>query len=225
MVQKAGLRILQSFKDQNSRSFVELCKEAGYPTDLGGYYLRQLLRSNYLSKGERGEYLLTAKGRKYITSEHVSSDNAPRPHVLIVPKIENDLVVLERHQQPFLDRKEWPATAVTAGELRESAVERLLNERLAKSVQVSYVGVFRRLDTYDGELFDDKVFFIHTATLMNSPALKVINGVNTRIKMSELATTNNKSRSLLDIFNFTQENETYTERQYDLSYEDFDLNR
>ncbi len=221
MVQKAGLRILRSYDNQNIRSFAELCKEAGYPTDLGGYYLRQLLQGEYLSKGERGEYILTAKGRKYLTQKHIGN-STPRIHVLIVPAIDSDVVVLDRLRQPFLNRKEWPATAINAGESKKDAANRLLSERLAKADSITFKGVFRRLDYYEDELFDDKVFFVHSAKLTEPPQSEITKGRNLRISTAELSKATNKSRSLLDIFNFLNSNEIYEEHTYELTYKDFE---
>jgi len=42
MIQGAAFRVLACFHDQDVRSFTDICERAGYPTDLGGYYLRPL---------------------------------------------------------------------------------------------------------------------------------------------------------------------------------------
>ena len=221
MVQKAGLRILNSFNNENSRNFVELCKEAGYPTDLGGYYLRQLVKSGYLDKGERGEYILSPKGRQYLASNHQASFT-PRLHIMTVAAYKNDLVVLKRNQQPFLDVHEWPASAVSAAEIKAAALQRLLSERLSSAKSTDYVGVFRRIDMYDGELFDDKFFLVHKVELDQAPIEEVINGINTRIEESRLESLKNKSRSLIDIYEFSKNQHQYQEKTYELAYDDFE---
>lgn len=220
MMQKAGLRIINSFRNENSRSFVELCKEAGYPTDLGGYYLRQLLRAGYLDKGDRGEYLLSAKGRQYLASDH--QPNTPRVHSMIIATFDDRLVTLKRNQQPFLDRQEWPATAIRAGESKDDATQRLLAERLASATDLEYVGLFRRIDMYQDELFDDKIFLIHKAKLSETPIERVLNGDNICISINELKNLSRPSKSLLDIYEFTSNNQNYIETIYELTYADFE---
>ncbi len=222
MVQNAGLRILRSFNNQNTRSFVELCKEAGYPTDLGGYYLRQLLQSNYLEKGERGLYILTPKGRRFLTITPGQKTQSVRPHVLVVPQLDKSFVVLERNQQPFLNRKEWPATQIQAGESKDKALQRLLSERLAKATNVSFRGVFRRIDRYGGEIFDDKLFLVHSVILQDKPVSGVVNGVNLVVQETQLLELTYKSRSLLDIKNFLEPENHYEERVYELDFADFE---
>jgi hypothetical protein len=64
MIQGAAFRVLGCFYSRDVRSFAELCQEAGYPTDLGGYYIRQLIKGGYIEKAERGQYRLLAKGKQ-----------------------------------------------------------------------------------------------------------------------------------------------------------------
>jgi hypothetical protein len=222
MVAKAGLRILHAFENDNSRTFTELCKSAGYPTDLGGYYLRQLVSGDYLGKGERGEYILSPKGRKYVATRHSQLQSTPRLHILVVSEFDNKYVVLERHQQPFLNRTEWPATALKGGEQVQKALDRIFKERLAQTQTCDYVGTFRRIDLYQDELFDDKVFLVFKAMLIAKPPTEVVNGLLHRVAEKELGGIPHKSRSLLDIFNFMKTQEQYLEKAYSLTYDDFE---
>lgn len=222
MVTRAGLRILHAYEADNVRSFAELCRAANYPTDLGGYYLRQLVKNGYLSKAERGAYVLTPKGRTYVATRHAQPNTAPRLHVMVLARIGQKYVVLQRVQQPFINRNEWPATIVNGGEVARSSLQRLSTERLAQPVSCEYKGTFRRIDTYNNELFDDKLFLVHEVVLYNNPQHDVVNGINNMYSVDELYVLENRSRSLLDIFEFVQSGHTYVERSYDLGYEDFD---
>lgn len=213
--------MLNSFNNENTRNFVELCKEAGYPTDLGGYYLRQLLTSGYLLKGDRGEYILSPEGRRYLAGNHQSGFVA-RLHVMIVASFEDQIVLLKRDQQPFLSRYEWPATAVKGGETRDIALQRLLDERLAPTIKTEYVGMFRRIDRYKDDLFDDKLFLVHKVELNQSPIEKVVNGTNVCIHTNEFESLQSKSRSLSDIYIFCRGQEQYKEKTYQLTQIDFE---
>jgi hypothetical protein len=224
MVQKAGLKMLRSFARANKRTFVELCQEAGYPTDLGGYYLRQLVAADYLAKQARGEYTLTPKGRAHASRVHVVAGTTPRLHVLLVPRLGDDIVLLQRTWQPFIQRKEWPATAVMGGEQAADAVNRLLTERLAPADEVMFVGVFRRMDHYGDDLFDDKVFLVHSVKLERPPQVEVVNGNHVLVAAESLADQPNKSRSLVDIYAYAGDSKRplVLEQRYDLTYEDFE---
>ncbi len=222
MVQNAGLLMLRSFQQQNSRTFVELCKEAGYPTDLGGYYLRQLLNSQYLEKGKRGEYLLAAKGRQYLATTKDKPKTAPRPHILVVPTVGKNFVAIERSAQPFLKRKEWPATLIHSGEAKDEAVHRLLAKQLTQTDNITYCGVFRRLDYYEDQLFDDKLFFVHKVDLQDIPTPNDAKHKIVQINEGEIERLQNKSRSLLDILHFVNSGKSYQEQKYTLEYDDFE---
>src|SRR5688572_20585153 len=101
MLQSGAFRILSCFHQVDTMGFADLCKQAGYPTDLGGYYIRQLVRGGYLEKLERGQYRILAAGKHEIAvsyGKHMRARN-PRVMVLIVARQENNLLVLRRKAQ------------------------------------------------------------------------------------------------------------------------------
>lgn len=222
MVQQAGLRILNSFRQTDLKNFAELCEEAGYPTDLGGYYLRQLVTGGYLTKGERGQYILSPKGKAYLTHSHAPSDWSPRLNILIIATYDDELIVLQRNKQPFLNRKEWPASAIKNGETTENAIQRLLVERLTSATEVRFAGVFRKIEIYNDEVFDDKVFLVHRAVLGVEPPAEVPTGQNLHVIDSDVTNLKFAANSLLDILNFSADDATYKEQVYPLAAEDFE---
>jgi hypothetical protein len=228
MLQAAAYRLLACFETTNERSFVDLCTAAGYPTDLGGYYLRQLVRSDYLDRGERGVYVLTPKGRAQmaVAQDKHQFVNRPRLITLVVAKYADKFVVLRRGRQPFIGVAEWPARAVKLGEPLHVAAAHLATDRLTVMADPRLVGFFRRIDLYDGELFDDKLFAVHTLDLESKPErLNVSTGELELHYVGAMPQITKPARSLLDILNYVnQPSAPYVEQVYHLTAVDFEPN-
>jgi hypothetical protein len=229
MLQGAALRILVLFIDADVLSFAELCKRAGYGTDLGGYYLRQLLREKYIQKTERGRYALTAKGKQqFLANSARSFMLRPRMAVLLIAQQSNEFIVLRRTVQPFIDVVEWPAYSVAPGAPLAEAAATVLKERLGIVGQPAYVGTFRRIDMFENEVFDDKLFAMHTFTIFQGAAIKAVaaTGIPTRISSDALHLTKHPSKSLFDVLDFVTEGndpERFTERIYHLNAADLGI--
>jgi len=225
MVQGASLRVLACFSDVEVLGFAELCKRAGYPTDLGGYYIRQLIAGGYMEKIDRGQYRLLPKGKQEMALNYGRHAFRQRPRlgVIIIARQGDLYIVMRRKTQPFIGIAEWPAGIAAGGEKLGSAAQRITRERLGVDVELHMVGFFRRIDTYDGMLFDDKLFAVHVCDV---PADAVIqmnsnNGKNIPCKTDQLCTLKNPSQALLDIFQFTQQTTTlYEEHMYELTATD-----
>jgi ADP-ribose pyrophosphatase YjhB (NUDIX family)/predicted transcriptional regulator len=228
MIQAAAYRLLNCFIDTNERNFADLCTAAGYPTDLGGYYLRQLVRLGYVSHGERGVYAITPKGRTVMVNakDRQIFTNRPRLVVLIVATYQEKYVVLRRNRQPFIGVAEWPAGAVTIGEPLEAAGQRLAKDRLGARIEPQLVGFFRRIDLYQDEPFDDKLFAIHSCYLKDRPELLIgAMGTLELYSAAELASINRPARSLIDVLEYVnQHSAPYAERIYHLAAADFEPN-
>lgn len=225
MVPYASYRLLGCFLGQDQRHFAELCKQAGYPTDLGGYYLRQLVQGGYLTKGRRGEYSVTAKGKQELALAYGARMRTrwPRPNILLVTEQAGRFVVLHRTVQPYIGRAEWPAGAVQMGEPLAVAARRLLQERLGVAGEPRLKGFFRRIDLYEQTVFDDKLFAVHTIAMPTSTPIAVSAGTGSTALYTpqELRQLPGQSRSLLDIFAFVRAPGTqYEEHQYELGPDD-----
>ena len=228
MIQAAAYRILYCFLSNETQSFTELCIAAGYATDLGGYYIRQLVSGGYVEKVERGQYILTAKGKQQIANAGGKSALALRPRltVLLVPRQGNKYLALERGRQPFIGTTEWPAGTVRFGETLPTAAKRILRERLNVDGTVEFKGIFRRTDFYlkTDSVFDDKLFAVHTAAI--APDQAAVPREPDRLQVhtaAELATLPRPARSLLDVWKFSQEPVPYLEHAYVLDAADLGL--
>ncbi len=228
MLQGAAFRILACFYDNNELNFVELCNNAGYPTDLGGYYIRQLVRGGYLEKIDRGQYRILPEGKRQLAFHYGKKLFADRPRlaVLLVAQQDQAFVVLRRKVQPFIGKAEWPAGMVNAGETLQAAAKRIAESRLGVDVDPNQVGFFRRIDMYHDAVFDDKLFAVHACTIADNLAINASSksGDNILCRKADLFNLPNASKALTNIFNFSQDpGSGFEERTYNLGQEDLDL--
>lgn len=229
MIQASAYRILYCFLNNEVQSFSELCANAGYATDLGGYYIRQLLEGGYLEKQARGKYILTAKGKQQIAMADGKSPFVMRPRlvVLLVIRQGDTYLSIKRGRQPFIGTVEWPASAVQLGEPLAKAAERILQKRLHIKGVPKFRGFFRRSDFYVTEEtpFDDKLFAVHTLTI---PADTVVQADApdelVACSVQEMSKLEHPAKSLLDIYQFlTGSGSAYTEQRYILSKADLSI--
>ncbi len=168
MLQASSFRILNCYISGNTLGFAEICRQTGYPTDLGGYYLRRLVKDGYIEKAGRGQYTISAAGGKQQLSLRYGKAPfylRPRMVVLLVVSKGDKYVVLRRSNQPFIGTAERPASDVKIGEPLSIASTSTLQERLGIIGEPKFQGFFRRIDTYKDMLFDDKIFAVHAYTL------------------------------------------------------------
>jgi hypothetical protein len=208
MIQGAAFRVLACFYYRDEMSFVELCETAGYPTDLGGYYIRQLTQAGYIERAERGKYLVLPKGKQQLAFKYGKSMFAPKPRfaVLVIAQQKNQLVLIRRKAQPFIGSAEWLAGEVLMGESILSAANRVTETRLGCSGQPRFIGFFRRTDIYKDTVFDDKLFAVHSALIPDKADIHKTNviGEITICSETELSKVSKPSKSLIDIFNYSR---------------------
>lgn len=228
MIQNVEFRILLCFFGQDSRRFVEICNAVQLPTDLGGYYIRQLVQGEFLVKSSRGTYTLTYKGKQQLVASYGKDPFVSRSRLctMIIVQQGGKYVALERARQPFIGIVEWPAGAVVHGENIPAATKRILLARLGITGTPTFVGFFRRIDQYKDTVFDDKLFAVHTLTIPADAVLQDagLTGKNKLCSREQLLELESPSRSLMDIFTFAMSGtQGIEEHTYQLSPEDLFL--
>lgn len=227
MIQGAAFRILYLFVDTDTLGFAEICKKASYGTDLGGYYLRSLVHDGLLKKVDRGQYTITPTGKHELAITNNGRHTfvlRPRVTILLVAHMNDNYAVLERTIQPFIGKHEWPAASILHGESMATAAARTLRLRLGLEGEPDFIGFYRRIDLIGEDVFDDKLFAVHTFTV---PEDMVVAGQGETGKIiftttAELQDIAHPAKSLLDIFNYAQAKQRapYAEHIYTLSEED-----
>ena len=228
MIQVVEFRVLSCFFGQDSCRFAEICRRVGFPTDLGGYYIRRLVKSGSLTRSDRGIYTITYKGKQQLAGSYGREPIVIRPRLcaMIVAEQDGKFVALQRTRQPFIGAIEWPAGAIMHGENVSVAAKRILLERLGVSGTPSFVGMFRRIDMYNNAVFDDKLFALHTYKLPAAamPQKEGFVGKTLLCSPDELLKLETPSKSLVDIFTFiTSGASEFIERTYQLQLEDLFL--
>jgi ADP-ribose pyrophosphatase YjhB (NUDIX family)/predicted transcriptional regulator len=224
MVQGAAFRILYLFVETDTLGFAEICKNAGYGTDLGGYYLRSLVQDGLLKKIDRGQYNITPAGKHELAitnNGHHTFVLRPRTAVLLVVRKGNRYIVLERTIQPYIGRHEWPVCSILHGEPMVAAAKRTLKLQLGLEGQPQFIGFYRRIDVLGEDTFDDKLFAVHTFELPEDTHI-IEQGVTGRLVLAtatDLQALSRPAKSLLDIFTYAEDasRPPYTERVYALS--------
>jgi DNA-binding PadR family transcriptional regulator len=79
MLQASSFRKLNCYISENTLGFAEICRQAGYPTDLGGYYLRRLVKDGYIEKTGRGQYTISAGGKQQLSLRYGKAPFYLRP--------------------------------------------------------------------------------------------------------------------------------------------------
>ena len=220
------MRALRCFSNTDSLGFTELATLLQFETDLAGYYLRRLQRRGLVEKIDRGEYRITPLGKSMLVHSRQLSGLTvtPRVSVMFVLAAHDKYVTIKRTAQPYIGRVEWPTGPVGTGELLHAGAARLARERIGLEIQPVLHGFFRRIDLTNDTIFDDKLFAVHTAALSESQAVNLYtkNQVSevTLHTESDLLQLPNRSKSLLDIFQFTQGDSMYAEHTYKLEAAD-----
>jgi ADP-ribose pyrophosphatase YjhB (NUDIX family) len=222
MIHGGTLRMLACFREDDSHTFMDLCRQADYPIDLGGYYLRQLVSTGYLVRAERGRYTITPKGKHELASNSAKNRRNYRSGLiaLLVITQGTDYALLKRTIQPFPNRIEWPTGSVGAGESMSQAIQRILlmQAGIQTTEPVTFKGIFRRIDMYGPQVFDDKSFAVYTCRLPDhtiQPAAAA-SGEIFLCSQSQIEALPRRSRALLDILAFTQQSEAFAEHTYHL---------
>ncbi|HSX32415.1 MAG TPA: hypothetical protein VLF43_04070 [Candidatus Saccharimonadales bacterium] len=228
MVRGTAFKVLFCFRESNTRSFVELCEQAGYPTDLGGYYIRQLIGGGYLVKQDRGLYVVTPKGKQQIALSFDQKPTVQRPRIAVVLVAEQagKVVVNRRTAQPFIGFAEWPARSVLHGDSLQDAACMAAKQRLGVDSAPKLVGFFRRIDRYEQIVFDDKLFAVHHLVVPGDVQLHVSEPKSGTLELytkEDLRTIQKPARSLLHIFDFvTAGGGIYNAHSYKLGSEDLE---
>src|SRR6187549_2489842 len=145
----ALLRLLTCFLETSVLSFSDICKRMDYSTDLGGYYIRQLLASGYLRKTTRGQYEITPIGKQQLilrNKDHTSLISNPRLCTMVLVIVDGKYIVTRRKLQPYIGYAEWPASRVVSGLDLHDAAQDVLHKRLHVTGSLKFIGFFRRID-------------------------------------------------------------------------------
>lgn len=220
------MRVLRNFANTDVMGFTELSESLHFETDLTGYYLRKLQRRGLVEKIDRGQYRITPLGKSLLVHAQQLSGLTvtPRVSIMLVVTVDDNYITVRRNAQPFIGKVEWPTAALLAGEPMATASQRIARERLGLEAQPELHGYFRRIDTLEGTVFDDKIFAVHRLALTNTQATSLVTsnrvGEILRLTKAQLVSLDNGAKSLIDILEFADTNKPYAEQTYRLKAAD-----
>lgn len=217
-------KLLLSFNTSDTWSLAELCRQTGYTPDLGTYYVKQLVKDGYLERISRGVYKITLKGAITLNRTKVDQLYVLRPRIVsvLVASQGDKYVVVRRKIQPYIGKAEWPAGAYELGESRPDAARRMCIRHTGYAGVPEYVGSFRQVETYNGEVVDDKILIVHTVQVPVSHILKTVSDTGTieLYTKEAMASIPHASQSLMDVFEFAMSKQPValcTEKRYDVA--------
>lgn len=164
--------------------FSELYKGYEFGSDLFNFHLKSLIRENLVGKNKKGKYQLTPKGKEFanrIDTENKSLERQPKVSILIVcvrkknGKIE--YLTQQRLKQPYYGFIGYVTGKIRWGETVYETADRELLEETGLGGELKFVGTERKTDySKEGELLEDKFFFIVKATKLSGKLIESFEG-------------------------------------------------
>lgn len=167
------------------------------PNNTFSYHLKKLLESGYIILTEDG-YIATRKALKTLQYDNDSSSSRRRdtPAMITILYVTNDegkVLLLQRHNQPFVGWYGLPSGLIHQGETIAEAAQREFEEKASiKTNKLTYEGVldFKYVERKSADLFVHAVAFVYSYHL-KGPS-EGLNGFETKygtLKWSDLKDT------------------------------------
>lgn len=188
----------------------------GLSSDNFSYHVNSLLEQGLVSKRNL-KYSLTTKGKEYANQMDTDVsiiEKQPKIAVLIVGiKDENGskyLLLQERTKEPYFGYMGFITGKIRFGEkVEETARRELLEESGLDCSEFQIKRIVHNLVRMEstGELLEDKMFYIVTATNPTGQLLNTRNGINTWIKLSDFDKIEKKYYDEDNVLKFALEKE------------------
>ncbi len=165
--------ILKELLLKKEARFSEL-NAAKIPTDQFTFHVRQLMEQGIAEKTDEGLYRLTARGKEYANRFDIDSgpvvkfEHQAKIGILVIATRENggekEYLMQERKKEPFFGFRGFITGKVKIGESIAETAKRELKEETGLSAECEPKAVYHeRIFSKDGNLLEDKNFFIFTA--------------------------------------------------------------
>lgn len=158
-------QIILELSQKKQARFSEL-NNGRLSNDWFSYHLRQLVKNEWIIKDDQ-QYHLSETGKKLalrINPDQLSLSNSQRISVLLVLSQNDQFLFQQRRIQPFFDYWEFPTRRVNFGENPTEVAYALLTNGIGLSANLKFAGMNHKIETHEGNLFDDKYYLVFLAT-------------------------------------------------------------
>lgn len=223
-IHEAQAKILTALLFTPGSRFRDLNK-LGLSTDHFTFHIKKLLELGLVSKSGV-KYSLTEKGKEF--SNRMDTDTSkierqPKVAVLVVgiKNIGRKTLILtqKRLKEPFYGYTGFITGKVRWGEsLLDAAKRELLEESGLSASKITFCGIEHKTDIKDGEIKEDKLFFIYKAEILNDNLIKKFTGgENKWLEVVEVRKMENKFGDIDDILEIIQKtNITFKENIFEI---------
>jgi len=166
----AHVAILHVLLFKPKARFADLQKASQLSSDHFNFYLKQLLDEEFVVKNADGDYHLSPKGKEFsnrFDTDERKVERQPKVAVcLIIEREDGKILVQQRLKQPFYGYWGRPTGKIRWGETILEAAARELKEETDLEADLAYYAVYHKSDfnKVTGELLEDKIFFMVSAT-------------------------------------------------------------
>mgnify|MGYP000853103382 FL=1 len=181
---QAQMRILRALLMDSSKSFSDLQKATELSSDHANFHIKKLIDAGFVEhiKKEYGKYQLTHAGKEYAnrmdTDEIVIEKQPKLSIVILLLNKQGKKLCQERLKQPYFGYWSHPTGKIRWGEEVLEAAARELMEETGLTATLAVRGIEHRIDhDHDGNLLEDKYFFIIDGTNPQGDMLEVTDGV------------------------------------------------
>lgn len=146
-------------------------KDIHTPSDQFSYHLRQLQKQGLIEKSEDLSYRLTPLGKqRSILLSSTSNQFIDQGFLavrVVLTKVEDGVtfyLMRERQLVPYKGRLETPGDKILRGESIAATAKRAIKEQAGLACDIRILGLQHSRDIHEGELMQDKYFFVCQAT-------------------------------------------------------------
>jgi 8-oxo-dGTP pyrophosphatase MutT (NUDIX family) len=186
----------------------------GLTSDHFSYHINTLIEEKYVEKGDQG-YSLTAKGKEFanqMDTEEVVIEKQPKIAVMIVPvKLKDDkkyLLVQERTKEPYFGYRGFITGKIRYGEKVLETAKRELKEETGltcEDIHLKRIVHNHVVLEENGDLVEDKMFYIITAINPEGEILNTKNGKNFWVTEKEFYELDKKYYDEISVYEYSQE--------------------
>ncbi len=162
------LEILDCLRQENSKQFHELLRDAAETSDNLTYHLKQLQKIGFIESPGKGEYRLAEKGTIYLNN-NLELQHDLFPTVSCMLELQNSdgkYLVMKKLKQPYLNKLHLPTFGVTSNGSLANQIREFLTRYQIIASDLSFKCVYReRVRTGDNVYIFDKFFMVYSGTL------------------------------------------------------------